>query len=83
MISEDFNTSNEALYSWMLDCSLQDMILIKHGKGHIDFIFGSPSPQISKGWFLSFNRLFSDHRGILICIPKFLIDGFNPQQSLI
>ena len=86
----DFNSEYSELESWMLELGLQDLIGKKHGKGPktynrskdapIDCVFGSASLQISKGGFLSFGRLMSDHRGVWVDIPKFLLYGYNPPQ---
>ena len=88
----DFNSEYSELESWMLELGLQDLIGKKHGKGPktynrskdapIDCVFGSASLQISKGGFLSFGRLMSDHRGVWVDIPKFLLYGYNPPQPL-
>ena len=45
----------------------------------IDCVFGSVSFQISKGGFLSFGKLMSNHQGGGY-IPKFLLYGYIPPQ---
>ena len=72
----------------MLDLSLIDLIEKRHGtcpRTHtrsnnipIDCCFGSPNLSISKGGFLSFRRLHSDHRGVWIDIPTQLLFGHKP-----
>ena len=88
----DFNSQYEKLASWMLDSGLCDMIASRHGvcpvtcnksaQDPIDVIFGSPNLKISKGGLLSFGKLMSDHRGLWIDIPKFLLYGYNPTQPV-
>ena len=87
----DFNSEYEDLITYILDLGLQDLIRQKHGKGPkihdhskdspIYCIFGSASLKISKGGFLSFGRLLSDHIGVWIDILKLLLYGYNPTQS--
>ena len=90
MVMGDFNSEYEDLSLWMLELGLQDLIGQKHGRGPktyerskdapIDCVFGSASLKISKGGFLSFGHLLSDHRGVWVDIPKFLLYGYNPPQ---
>ena len=92
MIMGDFNSHYDDLSKWMLDMGLIDLTANKHGKCPIthtrsastplDIIFGSANLKITKGGFLSFTKLLSDHRGIWIDIPKYLIYGFNPQHPV-
>ena len=44
----------------------------------IDCIFGSAHFSILQGGYLSYSRLHSDHRGIMVDIHKSLIYGYNP-----
>ena len=84
----DFNSDYDELSNWMLNVVLVDAHHEKFGRGPItctrsqhsaiDRIFTSPQLKISKGGFLSFKRLMSDHRGIWIDIPRILIFGYNP-----
>ena len=88
----DFNSHYDDLTIWMLDMGLIDLTAQKHGKCPIthtrsastplDIIYGSANIKISKGGFLSFNKLLSDHRGIWIDIPKYHIHGYNPQHPV-
>jgi hypothetical protein len=89
----DFNSEYTLLEEWMLDLGLVNALKEKHGSAGprtclkskdspIDCIFVSPQIRIQKGGLLSFGRLDSDHRGIWIDIPKFLIYGYNPPPFL-
>ena len=92
IVMGDFNSQYDLLSSWMLDAGLCDLIAARHGvcpitckksaQDPIDVIFGSPNLKISKGGLLSFGKLMSDHRGLWIDIPKFLIYGYNPIQPV-
>ena len=92
IVMGDFNSHYEKLTSWMLDSGLCDLIASRHGicpitcnksaQDPIDVIFGSPNLKISKGGMLSFGKLMSDHRGLWIDIPKFLLYGYNPIQPV-
>ena len=44
----------------------------------IECWFVSPSLNISKGYYLHFGRLYSDHRGIWIDIPTKILFGYKP-----
>ena len=92
IVMGDFNSHYDKLTSWMLDVGLTDLIAEKHGPGPItcnrsaqrplDVIFGTANLKIKRGGFLSFGKLLSDHRGIWIDIPKFLIYGYNPPHPV-
>ena len=92
IIMGDFNSHYDNLSRWMLDMGLIDLIATKHGKCPIthtrsvntplDIIFGSANLNITKGGYLSFNKLLSDHRGIWVDIPKHVIHGYNPQHPV-
>ena len=90
VVMGDFNSTYDKLSSWMLQVGLIDVHHKKFGRGPItysrssdaaiDRIFTSPHLHISKGGFLSFSKLMSDHRGVWIDIPKLLIFGYNPPE---
>ena len=92
MVMGDFNSHYDKLTSWMIDVGLIDLIAAKHGQCPIthtrslntplDIVYGSANLKITKGGFLSFRKLLSDHRGVWFDIPKFLIYGYNPQQPV-
>ena len=87
IVMGDFNSNYKHLTKWMGEIGLIDLIAHKHGVcptthlrskiDPIDCIFGSPSLHIASGGFLPYHKLISDHRGIWIDIPKFLIYGYN------
>ena len=72
----------------MLDFSLEDLLAQKHGLElrtykrskdcPIDCCFDSPSIKVSRGGYLSFSRLQSDHRGVWINIPIRTLLGHRP-----
>ena len=74
-----FNSEYKDLIMWMLELGLIGIITKKYGlvpinqkyskDAPLDYIFGSVSFQISKGVFLSFGKLMSDHRGVCLDIP--------------
>jgi hypothetical protein len=85
----DFNSEYSHLEDWMLNLGLVNTIKEKHDSegprtclkskdSPIDCIFSSPQIKIRSGGLLSFGRLDSDHRGLWIDIPDFLIYGYNP-----
>ena len=90
IVMGDFNSHYEDLSTWMLDVGLIDLISHKHGicpithtrsaTSPLDIVYGSADLKISKGGFLPFHKLLSDHRGVWLDIPKYLIYGFNPQH---
>ena len=90
IVMGDFNSEYFTLTRWMQDLGLVDLMEQKHGacpKTHnrskdapIDCIFGSADLAINKGGFLSFTKLLSDHRGVWVDIPKFLLYGYNPPK---
>ena len=90
LVMGDFNSEYSNLKKWMQELGLVDLIAQKHGacpKTHIrsknapiDCIFGSAHFNIDRGGFLSFTKLLSDHRGVWVDIPKFLLYGYNPPQ---
>ena len=92
IVMGDFNSDYAKLKTWMSEAGLIDLMAAKHGvcpPTHIkskhdplDCIFGSPSISIARGGFLSFHKLLSDHRGIWIDIPKFMLYGYNPPQPV-
>ena len=92
IVMGDFNSHFDNLTSWMLDIGLVDLMTTKHGQcpithtrslnSPLDVIYGTANLKISKGGFLPFHKLLSDHRGVWIDIPKFLIYGFNPQHPV-
>ena len=92
MVMGDFNSHYDNLTSWMLDMGLVDLIATKHGQCPIthtrslstplDVVYGSANLKPTKGGFLPFKKLLSDHRGVWIDIPKYLIYGYNPQQPV-
>ena len=93
VIMGDFNSEYTEIESWMMDTGLLNSIKERHGSvgprtclrskdSPIDCIFTSPQLRIRNGGLLSFGRLDSDHRGIWIDIPKFLIFGYNPPPLL-
>ena len=83
----DFNSEYEDLVEWMLDVSLQDMITKKHcldlrtynrsKNSPVYCCFGSIALQISKGEYLPFSRLHSDHKGVWIYIPTNILFGYK------
>ena len=92
IVMGDFNSDYSKLKSWMLEAGLEDILASKHGpapKTHlrskdapIDCIFATAHFGIRKGGFLSFHKLLSDHRGIWVDIPKFMLYGYNPPQPI-
>ena len=86
----DFNSEYSNLTRWMQDLGLVDLMNKKHGAcpktrirskdAPIYCIFGSANLAITKGGFLSFTKLLSDHRGVWVDIPKFLLYGYNPPK---
>ena len=90
LVMGDFNSEYSNLKTWMQDLGLVDLIAQRHGacpKTHvrskdapIDCIFGSAHFNIARGGFLSFTKLLSDHRGVWVDIPKFLLYGYNPPK---
>ena len=78
------------LKKWMQDLGLVDLIAQRHGASpkthirskdaHIDCIYGSSHFNIARGGFFSFHKLLSDHRGVWVDIPKFLLYGYNPPK---
>ena len=92
IVMGDFNSHYDHLSTWMLDIGLIDLISDVHGRCPIthtrsastplDVVYGSANLQISKGGFLPFHKLLSDHRGVWLDIPKSQIYGFNPQHPV-
>ena len=88
----DFNSDYKNLKKWMGNLGLIDLMHEKHGPcppthhrskvDPIDCIFGSPSLSIARGGFLPFHKLISDHRGIWIDIPKFMVYGYKPPPPI-
>ena len=88
LVMGDFNSEYPNLKKWMQDLGLVDLIAQRHGacpKTHIrskdapiECIFGSAHFNIARGGFLSFTKLLSDHRGVWVDFPKFLLYGYNP-----
>ena len=88
IVMGDFNSEYKNLKKWMGEMGLIDLMFEKHGPcppthqrskvDPIDCIFGSPSFSIARGGYLPFHKLISDHRGIWIDIPKFMLYGYNP-----
>ena len=76
----------------MIDLGLINLIGKKHGKGPrthtrskdapIDCIFGTADFKILRGGYLSFRILASDHRGLWIDIPYFILYSYNPPQPV-
>ena len=72
----------------MLELALIDMIKERHGPGPrthnrskdepIDCYFGSPCLHISKGGYLPFGRLQSDHRGLWLDLKTHQLFGHLP-----
>ena len=91
IIMGDFNSSYDELSSWMIEAGLLDVHEEKFGKGPathsrskgpaIDRVFASPHLRISRGGFLPYSKLMSDHKGIWFDIPKALLFGYNPPVS--
>ena len=90
LVMGDFNSEHSNLKKWMQELGLSDLIEQRHGTcpktyirskdSPIDCIFGSPQFTITRGGYLSFTKLLSNHRGIWVDIPKFLLYGYNPPQ---
>ena len=90
IVMGDFNSEYFDLTQWMLELGLVDMISNKHGKGPktynrskdsaIDCVFSSVNVKMRVGGFLPFHKLLSDHRGVWVDIPKFILYGYNPPQ---
>ena len=89
ILGGDFNSEYSDLKQWMLDLGMVNCFEARYGScgprtclrskdSPIDCIFVSPQLTIAKGGFLSYGRLDSDHRGVWIDIPEFLLFGFNP-----
>lgn len=89
----DFNCEYSILEEWMLDIGLVNSLKERYGHegprtcikskdSPIDCIFVSPQISIKQGGLLSFGRLDSDHRGLWIDIPAFLLYGYNPPPLL-
>ena len=92
IVMGDFNSNYDDLSTWMYEIGLIDLISNKHGQcpvthtrsasSPLDVVYGSANLKITRGGFLPFNKLLSDHRGLWLDIPKHLIYGFNPQHPV-
>ena len=88
IVCGDFNSDYPELKAWMLRLNLEDLLSTKYGLGPrtykrskdcpIDCCFGSPSLKISRGGYLSFGRIHSDHIGVWIDIPTRQLLGYKP-----
>ena len=92
IVMEDFNSEYGEFVPWMLNLGLLKLIEARHGKGPmkmnrsknspIDCVFSIANLKISKGGFLSFGKLLSDHQGVWVDIPKCILYGYNTPQPV-